>query len=59
MTLVRNSAGGVCAVPEAMAGLGLGGPAAAETAGVPGGALIADEDTQQSQIAVIQNQQGQ
>jgi len=57
VVLVRNSAGCVCAVPEARPGVGLGGQAAAGTVAVAGGVLIADEDAQQTQTVVIQDQQ--
>jgi hypothetical protein len=59
VVLVRNSAGCVCAVPEAKPGVGFGGQAAAGTVAVAGGVLIADEDAQQNQTVVIQNQQVQ
>lgn len=59
VVLVRNSAGCVCAVPEAKPGAGLSGQAAAGTVAVAGGVLIADEDAQMNQTLVIQNQQVQ
>ena len=59
VVLVRNSAGCVCAVPEANRGVGLSGQAAAGTVAVAGGVLIADDDAQQNQTVVIHNQQVQ
>jgi hypothetical protein len=59
VVLVRNSAGCVCAVPEAKLGVGIGGQTAAGTVAVAGGVLIADEDAQQNQTVVIQSQQVQ
>ncbi|MGA8892061.1 MAG: hypothetical protein WB493_10865 [Anaeromyxobacteraceae bacterium] len=58
VVLVRNSAGCVCAVPEAKPRVGLGGPAAAGTVAVAGGVLIADEEAARSAQAIdAQNQQ--
>ncbi len=59
VVLVRNSAGCVCAVPDAKPGVGQGVQAAAGTVAVAGGVLIADEDAQKNQTVVIENQQVQ
>jgi hypothetical protein len=59
VVLVRNSAGCVCAFPDAKPGVGLGGQATAGSVAVAGGVLIADEGAQQNQTVVIQNQQVQ
>ena len=51
VVLVRNSAGCVCAVPEAKLGVGFGGEATAGALAVAGGVFIADEqDSQQLQM---------
>jgi len=57
VVLVRNSAGCVCAIPDAKPGAGLGSQPAAGTVAVAGGVLIADEEAQRSQAAAIQEQQ--
>jgi len=51
VVLVRNSAGCVCAVPEAKVGVGLGNETTPGALAVAGGVLIADEqDSQQLQM---------
>jgi len=51
VVLVRNSAGCVCAVPEAKPGVGLGSEAASGALAVAGGVLIVEEqDSQQLQM---------
>jgi hypothetical protein len=51
VVLVRNSAGCVCAVPEAKVGGGLGSEATSGALAVAGGVFIADEqDSQQLQM---------
>lgn len=59
VVLVRNSAGCVCAVPDAKPGAALDGRATAGTVAVAGGILVADEEAQQNQTVAIQNQQVQ
>ena len=50
VVLVRNSAGCVCAVPEAKVGGGLGSEATSGAVAVAGGVFAADEQDSQQQL---------